>query len=220
MLALSFLFLPVFGILLAKIVHGPFFPRYFQSGLAGVCILLGFGVASRQQRNWVAVTAAALISFTLVTNVLHLAWHRHNGWTEFLAEPSTGTVFSGTPSDPLAGDPLLAGQKNGDLPIDILNPLQYLYYVHYAPSLSKRLFCALPSRDNISYRILRSLREKCGVKFNREVTYSEFRDSHSEFLIYGDTGLLDQLPSLEGTGRQKEPLVVSGNHFITEVAMP
>lgn len=212
--------MPVFGILLAKVVHGPFFSRYFQSALAGVCIILGFGIGSRRTMNWIAVTTVALLVVVLTLDVGRLAWHRHNGWPERLAEPSTGLEFGGTSRDPLAADPLLASAQHGDLPIDILDPLQYLYYVHYVPSLSNRLFCALPSRNNISFRILRNLRERCGLKFNQELTYSEFRDSHKEFLVYGPFGVLEQLSALEGPKKHERSLIVSGSHFMADVQMP
>lgn len=218
-LAISFLFMPVFGVILAKVVHGPFFARYFQSALAGVCMLSGFGLASGRTKAWVTKTTTFFVIGMLILDAGRLAWHWHNGWVEYLTEPSTGLVVSGSPGNPLSTDPLLADQQNGDLPIDILDPLQYLYYVHYAPNLSKRLFCALPSRDDISYRVLQSLRQSCGITLNRELTYSEFREAHSDFLVYGDFRVLDQLRLLVGKGQEKSPLVVSGSHFMTEVTM-
>ncbi len=219
-LAVSFLFLPAFGILLARVVHGPFFDRYFQSALAGFCILLGLGMAARGVRYHVAVVVAVLTVGALGFDFCKLAWHRYQGWPERLNEPSTGWPFVGTPQNPLLGDPLLAAQKDNRLPIIILNPLYYLNDVHYSPELADRLFCALPSRDHISYRILRSLREYCGVKCNPPMTYSEFRSAHPDFLIYGDLGMLAELPALEGNGHEVGRMALHGGNFLVEVNVP
>ena len=219
-LALGFLLLPLFGIALAKLIHGPFFARYFQSALAGLSILLGLSLALSTPRRWMSMTVILLMTGILGADVARLSWHRYKGWPETLTEPSTGLVFRGTPSDPLVDDPLLNSQRSGDLPIEVLDPLKYLYYVYYAPDLAPRLYCAISSRDNISYRILRSLREKCGIVLNRETTYAEFRAAHPLFFVYGHLELMRELYALEGEDREVERLRLSGNDLGVTVAAP
>ncbi len=100
-LAISFLALPVFGLLVAILVHSPFMARYFISAVAGVCILIGLGVGGRGRTRWPAIVLAAVMACSVGWQFSALLWHRYHGKGEPLFEPSTGLFLETTPGNPV-----------------------------------------------------------------------------------------------------------------------
>lgn len=216
-LSLGFLLLPAFGVLTAKIIHAPFFSRYFLSAIAGICILVGMSATVKGAFNISAVLILAVLALSFTFSCSKLLWHRHNHWGEQLFEPSTGTPFESSLSSPIAMHSLLLDKRWSSQPIALLDPLEYVYFSYYAPQLARRIYCPLPSPDDISYRLIRRLRECCHTSFNLEVTDEEFVRMNRHFVAYGSSVYLYRLAAIQGKGIQVGPLQVANGHFLAEI---
>jgi hypothetical protein len=213
LLGLAFLVLPLFGIILGKVVHGPSFSRYFLSALAGVCVVIGIGVGQMAKRTWLPGALAVLLTAALGLNFARLLNDRLHGKGEALSEPSMGFALDTTPGKPLAMHGLLTENK-GPLPIVVLNALDFVYLVQYDPGLTKQLYFLTTTESDFIYHGFRRFLDCCGMKFNPPVTYQQFVAAHPAYLVYGGPGNLISLGWLEDRGSRIRSLREQNGHFL------
>ena len=198
--------LPAFGILLGKVVHGPFFPRYFLSAVAG---------AAGRWRRWATPAFSWLMLFLFAYTLLALVWHRRSGEAEYLVEPSSGLVLATTPGKPLAGFPA-SFSTAADRPVLVLEPLEFLFLVHYAPALRPRLYYANKSATELFYRGFESFLPFCSDRYNPPVTDAAALGRFHEFQVYADPDFVNGVPSFLKLGAQITGFETSGQHvFVT-----
>ncbi len=187
-LCLSFGALPALGVVLAQLVHSPYFGRYFLSALLGLCVPLAINAGAARSRKWLAPLLAAVIICGLGLNLFRIVRHRLHGEGEALREPSTGKLLPTTPSRPLLLYPLIQSVAKDSKPIAVLEPLDFLYLLKYAPKLTSRLYYVHSFEADASLRGLRAFRQWSPVKYNPVYVGSEFVKLHPDFYIYSDLG--------------------------------
>jgi hypothetical protein len=180
-----FVLFPLFGILFAKVSHGPFVFRYFLGSLAGCVLCLAYAAS-----NLTNVRGRQLVALAVA---VQLAWSAGQVWffhlekkAESIVEPSLSFGFSTYPDGPLAGYPLLRAQFTNNLPVAVEDRMDMLYLLYYAPpALRSRLFLVTSSERDVTYRLYRALRQWAGVPSNPESTLDQFVAAHRKFVFYG-----------------------------------
>ncbi len=215
-LGIAFLTLPIFGVALGKLVNGPFFSRYFLGAITGVCIVVGIGAGLRTGRKWISVTLALFLLGGVTFNFFYLAKQRMRGQGQPLHEPSTLYALDTTPDQPLAMHPLLTTEQF-NLPVAVLNPFDFIYLVHYDPSLKNRLYLVAASRSEFVYSGFRRLLECVPISFNPPLTVREFSQQYADSLVYGDPGHPEQVALLGQFGLRINSLTVVKDHFLAHL---
>ncbi len=216
-LGLAFMTLPLFGVALGKSVNGPFFSRYFLSALAGVCIVVGIGAGLRAGQKWISVALALLLVGGISLSIFRFAKQRIQGAGDWLEEPSTHFPLDTTPGQPLAMYPLLTAGRI-TLPIAVLNSFDFIYLVHYDPSLKDQLYFVATSRAEFAFSGFERLLECAPITFNRPLTLREFVERQADYLVYGDTARLNQIELLRELGSHVRSLSVLKDHFLVHLS--
>ena len=211
-LGFGFLTIPLFGIALGKIVHGPFFARYFLSALIGVAVLIAVGIGF--SKRWMAPALAFAMAALLGTSFLALVVHRLHGQGEFLPEPSTQLILDAVPGQPLSLHSALVRNAGSSTPIGVLNSLEFYYLVHYDPSLRTRLYLVTPTRNSLEYGGALSFRPWSADGYNPPLSYADFVNSNHHLLLYGDEGHLGQIPKVSNAGAQVQWVKAADDHFL------
>ncbi len=186
-LAVAFLGMPVYGLILAKVVGGPYLSRYFATVIIGAALAFGFGVGLNIRAR-VAAAFTGVLAAIAISSFLLLVYHRIKGVGEQLYEPVTHSLLSTDPHDPLKFFPVLQSNANSSLPIVVPAVPALLYLVHYWPAAIPRLYGVEGSTKSTSYLLNRNVREWARVNFNREDTFDHFTSEHPDFLVYTDVG--------------------------------
>ncbi len=219
LLSIAFLAMPVYGLILAKVVHGPFFSRYFLSALTGLCLLIAAGIGTlRQKRTSLAflTLVCAIIAYSLLT----LIYHRLHRQGEELIEPTVKEVLNTDPTDALKTHALLSSTTGNTIPIVTPHLLDFLYLVHYGPRDSARLFPVSLSSNDQPFRLNRAVREWCHVQMNREETFDEFLPAHAHFYLYGPPDALRFLSYVVSKGGQLRMIKTGAEgRFLAEIYM-
>lgn len=221
--ALSFLALPAFGVVYAKLAHGPVFVRYFLPTLIGVGIVIGALFGKAKTALWVRATLAVIIVLTVGEQFGRLVWHRYHGWGETLIEPISGRPMNTTPGHPLDRYSLLVAEaRNSTLPIGILTQWDFVYLVHYAPQLLPRLYFVTSTKDSFFFRAFRDLRPWFPVKYNPQLTIQDFSRLAPKLLVYGlyRDDEMNALSTITESDRVVKSLKTSEGHFLAEVEAP
>lgn len=193
-LTLGFLALPAFGIIVARMAHTPYFSRYFLSAILGMCIAFAIAVGKRQV--WISRLLAAVIICALALNLARIVRHRLNGTGETLVEPSSQTVLETTPREPLHEHPLIRSVRDEALPIAVLNPLDFLYLLQYAPDLASRIYYVHYTDRDSSLRGFRDFRRWSPVAYNAPTAAQNFVNAHPQFYVFCDESQIGNLNSL------------------------
>jgi hypothetical protein len=218
-LLLGLIAIPIFGILLGKVVKGPFIPRYFMSAVAGFALLLAFGAAWPKNRNIAAILLALVMTFGVTESFAKLIWHSKHGVGEVLEEPSSKTSMDTTPGRPLDAYSVLTAVDTSPLPVAVVDPPQFLYLVHYDPQLARHLYYASSSKDELFYRLYKAMREFCPLHYDRELTFDELLSQAKHFYVTGETGYLFELRTLMERGGKVQSLRFGGAQFLAEIQM-
>ena len=220
LLALAFILLPIAGVALAKIIHGPFFHRYFMSALAGISILIGLAAGLQTRQSWVALALAALLVTTVTVDFAKLVGLRLNGRGEWLTEPSTDWILDTTPGQPLELQQLVTQDREDGRPIAVLNLFDFFYLVHYAPFLTPRLYYVSPEMSDLGYVGYSRFLQFCPVCYNVPQTSRRFVASYPDFLAYGDPKTLYELDVLSRLGARLKSVAVDKSHFLAAFGSP
>jgi hypothetical protein len=217
-LAVCFIALPAFGVMLGKAVHGPFFSRYFLSAVAGICILAGFAAAMRNRTSWMTMALAAVIASIVGLQFASTVWHRYRGWGEPVIEPVSGMSLDTTPGDPLdVHRYLVAEARKKPLPIAVTISWDFFYLLHYAPQFASRIYYIAPSERDLALRGFRQDQKWLPVPENRVLTSEEFLRAFPHSLIYCDRNKEKTLADIVGLGGQIQSLGIFDRHFLAEV---
>ncbi len=217
LLCLGFAALPAFGVLLGQIVKSPYFGRYFLSALLGFCIPFAIMTGATKKRRWIVPVVLAAISFALVLNFARLVRHRITGSGETLIEPSTKTEMSTTAGHPLRSYPLIVRQaSHSDEPIGVLEPTEFLYLLHYAPSFASRLYYIHSDDRDASLRGLRGFRPLSPVKFNPVLTDRQFAERFQNFYVYTDELHLEEFYRISRLAKIRS-FAASGTHILASM---
>ncbi len=213
-LALSFVALPVVGMIIARTMHSTFIYRYYLPALVAACILTGFAAAVGKPANRVAFALAAVLVCSAGWQFSALIWHRIHGVPENLSEPSSGFSANSSLSGPLDHYSLLLSEarKHKDQPIAIMWPIDYLYLVTYAPDLVLRMYYVQWSETDWFYRCFKLFRPWSPIKYNL-ATRDQFLQSAPEFLMYGQDSTA---ASIISEGLKFESIKLSNGHFLAE----
>lgn len=137
-LVLAFLALPLIALLVTRLAHGGFAPRYVLSTLLAVPISLAYILLASGRR----VTAFASI-FVLVL----IGFQEMSFWSGRL----TGSQKFASPAAPV--EKLVSSVDYPNLPVMISGQLEYLPIAHYAsPQWNKRFFFVLGDQETIAHR--------------------------------------------------------------------
>ncbi|HTT64214.1 MAG TPA: glycosyltransferase family 39 protein [Bryobacteraceae bacterium] len=182
-LALGFLALPVAGLLLAVVIHGPFIARYWFPAIVGVCLAAGY--ASRGRAKWMAPSLAVLLALLVTGDFARLVRHRLQGVGEALVEPNTLLPMNTTPGQPLRAYDALWSNTPGDAPIMVTDGLEYAFLAHYvAPQVRSRLWYYMVNATDPVGSLLLSLEACCQLRYN--VAYAQdFARANSHYYVYG-----------------------------------
>lgn len=213
--ALSFLVLPLFGLIIAKLLHSPFYDRYFLSALAGVCILVGFGVGNYRTENWAASVLAGVMALSLLVNIGHVVRHRLENEPETLVEPSSGFSENVSLAGPMENYSLLRSAPHNDEPIIVFWPIEFLYVVNYAPDLTPRLYYVGWNDEDSFYRLLSAFQAWSPVKYNTMKADDFFR-RFPRFLLYAPDSI-DQLAWLNKTGASISFVRADDGHYLADL---
>jgi hypothetical protein len=180
-------------------------------------LVIGIGSGLRAGRGWIRAGLALLLVGGITLNIYDLLRNRMRGNGEWLEEPSTRYLLDTTPGQPLAMHPLLtAGQIK--LPIAVLNPFDFIYLVHYDPSLKSQLYFVAALRSEFVFAGFRRLLECAPISFNSPVTLREFSQRHADSLVYGDPDHPEQVALLGQFGLRINSLDVFKNHFLAHLS--
>jgi len=217
LLAVFFMLLPVFGVLLGKATHAPFFHRYFYTAAGGMAIALGIGTALPNERSRAAVFITALLAVAILVNSARLAVARWKGQGEKLREESAGFLLNTKPDQPLAMHSVLM-QDRSALPIAVVNPFDYIYLDYYAPRLRDRIYSVSFAAGTFTYFAFERLIRCCDAFAHEPTVLGEFQSRHKKYLLYGDAGTADQIRSLASPGTYIEATTFRDEHFLARVS--
>ncbi|MDQ2842655.1 MAG: glycosyltransferase family 39 protein [Acidobacteriota bacterium] len=215
-LSLGFLALPVFGLLLARIVHTPYFSRYFLSALIGIVVPFGVLAGMRPQRRWITRVLAAAIVCSLAFDLARLMLHRSSDGGEGLTEPSSFTRLNTDPHQPLFLHPLISAVRKDSEPIAVIEQLDFLYLLHYAPDLTSRLYYVHSSGRDQGYRALLGFLPWSPVKYNPVALGPSFVQAHPDFYLYADLGHMEELYRISHLASIQSFKVV-GDHILVKL---
>lgn len=216
-LAVSFLALPIFGFILAKAVHGHFVDRYFISVTAGICMLLGIAIGTRQHLNWIVVTLAVLLAFPVGWQFSALLWHRYHHVPEQLEEPSSGFTMNVSLNGPLSRyTPLLP--KDTRI-VGVLKFYDFLYLLHYAPELRSRLYYVEESDRDFFEAGFANFHPWSEFKYNYGVNPKQFVGLAPRSSVIGETYALESLARIVKAGAKVTALRVAedDDHFVADL---
>jgi hypothetical protein len=176
---LGFVAIPFFAFLVARLLGAPLLQRYSIASIAGFACLLGAGAAGRP-----AIGVCVLLMVMAQAGIDFRRFVRNSS----IIEPSSITEMSTRmPEFKLKYDWMDAiGDK--DLPIVLLDDIQFLPISYYAPPhLSPRLvYLVWPGSRVIGDGYMRL--QACCKTECRSVRLSDFLTSHDKFLAYSRSG--------------------------------
>ena len=215
----GFAALPVFGIVVAQLVHSPYFTRYFLSAIFGFCIPFALLAGDARARTWVRPVLTTVICVSLALNLGRIIRHRIHGEGENLIEPSTSMWLSTTPGKPLANYPLIRSITRGDSkPIAMLEPLDFLYLVEYAPELRPRLYYIHSFEADAQFRGLGAFLPWSPVKYNPVLIGRDFVRKYPSLYIYSDVAHLEEFYRLSKLASIKSFKAMEGHFLVSMLA--
>jgi hypothetical protein len=214
LLTLGFLALPAFGVLIAQVVHSPYFSRYFLSAVLGVCIAVATAIGNRQR--WMSQLLLGVVVCGLGLNFARIVRHRWNSTGESLTEPSSQILLETTLGEPLHEHPLIRSLPNDSLPIAVLKPLEFLYILQYAPNFASRIYYVHNTGRDLSFRGLRGFRRWSSVTYNAPATDQSFVDAHPRFYVFCYKNEIGNLNSL-GHMASIRSLKTTQDHLLIEM---
>jgi hypothetical protein len=186
-LSAAFLAFPVYGMLLGQFVHGPFIARYFLPAVAGLCCCLAFALGLRRRNQRIALVVAAVATSVVVVQVMHVVQNRLHRNAPAVVEPSSGFDMNTSLTGPLEHYKLLLTAGSDRLPIAILNPLDFLYLVHYSPELRGRLYYVSNDSHDLFQRGFALIRPWVPFRYNKQLSLDEFERLSPAYFVYGES---------------------------------
>jgi hypothetical protein len=179
-LLVTFLALPIFGVILGQLATGAFTERYALPAVAGFAMLFAFAASHWSGRKSVVamLLAAALTGGFLMNSARHYKWAVTIAAKEYRLYAQLLTDTPGT-------DPIVA-----------TDPVQFLQMMRYAPAeLTSRLIYLTDGPDPNTAEVgLQRLAKFDPIRIDE---YEHFRSSRSRFWLYRrlDTDELPKFPN-------------------------
>jgi hypothetical protein len=179
-LLVTFLALPVFGVILGQLATGAFTERYALPAVAGFAVLFAFAASHWSGRKPVVATllAVALTGGFLMNSARHYKWAVTIAAKEHRLHAQLLTDAPGT-------DPIVA-----------TDPVQFLQMMRYAPAeLTSRLIYLTDGPDPNTAEVgLQRLAKFEPIQIDE---YEHFQSTHSRFWLYRrlDTDELPKFPN-------------------------
>jgi len=203
----AFVAVPVFEYLAAKATGAPFFSRYGVSTVAGFAGLLGVVVARKPA---VAMGALVILLWQIVLTSLQFA----SG--SVLYEPSSGYAISTRMSEFNQRYVEMDAADNGNLPIVLIDDLDFLPTAYYAPSRVASRFVYIRWGDDGVKEWYDRLRACCHTE-TPAFELAPFLESHDAFLLYGRLASPSRLMKLIDKGVKVIRKREVGDHFLALV---
>lgn len=216
LLCLGFAALPAFGIILGRIVHTPYFGRYFLSAILGFCIPFGVIAGTMRSSRRLLPILLLVIAATLLLDFGRLLRHRLTGTGESLEEPSIHKKLSTTPGEPLIYYPLIKQTSRNSEPIAVLDVTDFLYLLNYAPQLASRLYYVHPSARDQALRALSAFRTWSPVKYNPVLTGDQLTSRFSHFFIYSHIYNIEDFYQMSRLAKV-QAFWATDEHFLAEM---
>ena len=217
-LAAAFLALPVFGVILAKLVNTNVVSRYFLSALAGVCILLGFFLQSAKRMHWATCTLACIMAMTALGSVSLVFRHRRHGVLEPLADPSSNFTMNASLTGPMGRYSWLLSHVRPGEPIFLPWEADVVYFSNYAPDVAPRTYYIQWNETDVFGRFLRTLQHWYPVHYN-VARPDEFFHSTPEFAVIGPDWATFTLGRFIRAGGTITSFDVGDDRFVAQVRM-
>ncbi len=205
---LSFLAIPAFQYLIAKVTGAPPVARYSICWIAGPAALLGLASA---RHPLVAVGTLCILAAQIGTNALKFAS------SPILIEPSVGYPIS---TSVPAFEERYRWMETADktLPIALLDGFDFLPTAYYAPpDLVSRMTYAMPSKSDLLGFFYARLRTCCHSRLDLPMPISGFVAAHDSFLAYGGPNDLSSLNDFRKEGATVTVQNISPDHFLVSV---
>lgn len=216
MLSAAFLLLPALAVVTARAIHSSFFSRYCIVAAAGLSLTIGLQLGRRGAVNWLSLSAAILVGFVSLRQFGYVVSHRYHHRVEVLNEPSSGFSMNMSLSGPLQQYSILMPNGSDSRPIAVLEPLDFLYLVNYAPELRSRLYYVTGSNDDFFAPGFNNLRPWSPIQYNPPLTRDAFLHLQGDYLIYGSNQASQLAPFIQ-LGSGIKSLKVSNEHFVSEM---
>jgi len=172
----TFITIPIFAYLAAKLTGAPFMARYGISCVAGFAGLLGIALA---RRPTIAMGVLFMIAAQIGISFIQFAR------MPFILEPSTNLALSTSVPQFMHRFAIMARVSEDASPIVLLDDLEFLPTFHYAPQgLASRLIYVMPSISDLNGMLYLKLRKCCNAAGNLS-NLADFLASHDRFLVYG-----------------------------------
>jgi hypothetical protein len=205
----AFAAMPFFSFLLASVTGAPYMDRYSISAIAGFGCLLGIVSARRPPVGLgVLLFLVVQIGFNLVQYALGGA----------VSEPTTSLRLSTSARDFARRYELMAAGPDKTSPIVLLDALEFLPVMHYAPpEISSRLVYAAFDSDVNGEGYIRL--QQCCRAPGRVEKLSEFISSHDSFIAYCNFGSFLRLESLIHEGASVRIEDISPDNVLVSIAL-
>ena len=200
-LALGFITLPIWGLVLARLTGGPMYLRYFMAAVLGFSILLGLGAGFCKQKA-IRVAFAAVIACFALNDCATTVWHYYRGWGDYLLEPATDITLNTTPGNPLGVHDMLTTHAVAGSGIPILLPvkLDFQYLAYYWPSQLSRLYILREPGPGKPDGVNQATCALCRLDPKHVEPYTQFAAQHPVYFIYGQRLAYPFLSRIAGEG--------------------
>jgi len=183
LLALGLLLLPLIGVAIAKVTHGPFFDRYFLAASSAFAILLAQVVAAYGSRRMVPRVLLGSMLFLFVCDALIAAYCHLRHASLDIPSPGHLIFFSPDPAHPFSRYASIA-ENHSSLDILVDGHPDYLFFQYYAsPDLRRRLYFTTSSPEDPFFQGYGILNRWANTRL-AVTTLGAYLPHHNDFLLY------------------------------------
>ncbi len=204
----TFLLVPAVACAMAAVTGAPFMSRYGLPAVAGFSCLLGLGL---RRRPAAAAGALALLVVQIFVGSVHLARN------PTVIEPTTGYEVSNYSPHFMRRYGLMNSAANKDAPIVLLDNLDFLPTIYYAPEGLRDRLVYLPRRKGEVTGLAIPLFRKCCNVPGRTATDAELLEANREFYVYGTPRSSDKLNYFREAGATVTVESMTASHFLATV---
>jgi len=215
----TFITIPIFAYLAAKLIGAPFMARYGISCVAGFAGLLGIVLARKP-----AIAIGVLFVLVVQIGISFIQFARKPS----ILEPSSKTELSTFAHQFMQRYAIMARVREKESPIVLLDNLEFLPTFYYAPeSLASRLTYLMPSKTDqldihqaakLTGTLYLNLRKCCNAAGNLS-NLSDFLSSHDRFLVYGGPRSAEMLNYFIDAGATLTIEHMSRDDFLVSVTL-
>ena len=205
---IGFLAMPLFSFLVAKLTGAPFLYRYSISAVIGFACLLGVVSAKRS-----TVGLGVLVVLIVLFGKNFLKYMQSVAFPE----PTTGVALRTVEEEFAHKYAAMAALPNKSVPIALLDDLEFLPIIHYAPAnIAPRLVYILRPDSDINGQGYIRLQQCCGGR-GHVAKLAEFLAIHDAYIVYCNPRSLSRLKEFIGAGGDLRVESASDDSFLVSV---